>query len=79
MRFFFCVVQRSQRAYEHPGFVLNLYLEDREIKIEPELRLYEDAFLNVFELILSSVSAVPRVETLLYPDWVRRNVCVIDA
>ncbi|XP_029700711.1 dynein heavy chain 7, axonemal-like isoform X1 [Takifugu rubripes] len=59
----------SGGAYRHPGFVLHLVLKDNEIRIDPEFRLYEEAFLNVFELILSSASTVPRVDTFLLPDW----------
>ncbi|XP_078119357.1 dynein axonemal heavy chain 7 [Sander vitreus] len=60
---------QSQRAYEHPGFVLHLILEDREINIEPKLKLYEEALLNVYELMIRSISMVPRVETKLYFEW----------
>ncbi len=77
--FLFCVVQQSERAYEHPGFVLRLILQDREIKFEPDLRLYEEALLHVYDSMLSSVSMVPRVETKLFPDWVRGScvrVCI---
>uniref|UniRef100_A0A669BJA2 Dynein axonemal heavy chain 7 n=1 Tax=Oreochromis niloticus TaxID=8128 RepID=A0A669BJA2_ORENI len=59
----------SERASEHSGFVLHLILEDREIKFEPNLKIYEEAFLNVFELMLRSVSVIPRVETKLCSDW----------
>ncbi|XP_049904030.1 dynein axonemal heavy chain 7 [Epinephelus moara] len=61
--------RQSERVYEHPGFVLHLILEDREIKFEPELKLYEEALLNVYELMLRSISTVPRVETKLYLEW----------
>uniref|UniRef100_A0A8D0ADE4 Dynein axonemal heavy chain 7 n=1 Tax=Sander lucioperca TaxID=283035 RepID=A0A8D0ADE4_SANLU len=64
---------QSQRAYEHPGFVLHLILEDRVINIEPKLKLYEEALLNVYELMIRSISMVPRVETKLYFEWVRRK------
>ncbi|TDH07133.1 hypothetical protein EPR50_G00120640 [Perca flavescens] len=60
---------QSQRAYEHPGFVLHLILEDREINIEPKFKLYEEALLNVYELMIRSISMVPRVETKLYFEW----------
>ncbi|CAK6963682.1 dynein axonemal heavy chain 7 [Scomber scombrus] len=60
---------KSERAYEHPGLVLHLTLEDRDIKFEPDFKLYEEAILNVFELILRSISTVPRVETKLYSEW----------
>uniref|UniRef100_A0A3Q3S6H3 Dynein axonemal heavy chain 7 n=1 Tax=Mastacembelus armatus TaxID=205130 RepID=A0A3Q3S6H3_9TELE len=63
----------SEKCYEHPGFVLHLILEDREIKFEPDFKLYEEALLNVYELMLSSISKLPRVETKLFPEWVRRS------
>ncbi|XP_070694441.1 dynein axonemal heavy chain 7 [Pempheris klunzingeri] len=59
---------QSERAYEHPGFVLHLILEDREIKFEPDLKLYEEALLNVYEVMLRSISVIPRVETKLCPE-----------
>nr|XP_029135329.1 dynein heavy chain 7, axonemal [Labrus bergylta] len=59
---------KSERAYEYPGFVLHLVLEDREIKFEPNLKQYEEVLLDVYELMLRSISMVPRVETKLYPD-----------
>lgn len=55
--------------------MLHLVLEDNEIRIEPEFRLYEEAILNVFELILGSATTVPRVDTLLLHDQVRRKMC----
>ncbi|XP_019118943.2 dynein heavy chain 7, axonemal [Larimichthys crocea] len=60
---------RSVRAHEHPGFVLHLVLEDKEIKFETELKFYEEIILNVYDLMLSSISMIPRVETQLYPEW----------
>uniref|UniRef100_A0A671W0U7 Dynein axonemal heavy chain 7 n=1 Tax=Sparus aurata TaxID=8175 RepID=A0A671W0U7_SPAAU len=64
---------RSERACEHPGFVLHLILEDKEINFEPNLKLYEEVLLNVYEFMLSSINMVPRVETKLFPEWVRRS------
>ncbi|XP_034417782.1 dynein heavy chain 7, axonemal [Cyclopterus lumpus] len=60
---------QSERAHEHPGFVLHLILEEREIKFEPTLKLYEEALLQVYELMLRSVTMVPRLETKLYLEW----------
>uniref|UniRef100_A0A3B4YVU2 Dynein axonemal heavy chain 7 n=1 Tax=Seriola lalandi dorsalis TaxID=1841481 RepID=A0A3B4YVU2_SERLL len=60
---------RSEQAYEHPGFVLHLILDDREIKFEPDFKLYEEALINVYEFMLRSISMVPRVETKLYSEW----------
>ncbi|XP_067372006.1 dynein axonemal heavy chain 7 isoform X2 [Channa argus] len=57
----------SDKAHKHPGFVLHLILEDKDIKFEPEFQLYEEAILNVYEFMIRSVSLVPRVETKLWP------------
>ncbi|XP_047456328.1 dynein axonemal heavy chain 7 isoform X2 [Mugil cephalus] len=59
----------SHRASEHPGFVLHLILQDKEIKFEPALEIYEEVLLKVYELMLMSVSAVPRLESQLHPEW----------
>ncbi|KAM4561096.1 dynein axonemal heavy chain 7 [Fundulus diaphanus] len=59
----------SDRARGTPGFVLHLILEDTYIKFEPDFRTYEEAVLSVFELMLRSTRRIPRVETLLFPDW----------
>uniref|UniRef100_UPI003AAEEA19 dynein axonemal heavy chain 7 n=1 Tax=Centroberyx gerrardi TaxID=166262 RepID=UPI003AAEEA19 len=59
----------SVRAYEHPGFVLHLILEDREIKFEPGFKLVEITLLNAYDFMLRSISVVPRVETKLYSEW----------
>ncbi|KAK9537950.1 hypothetical protein VZT92_005520 [Zoarces viviparus] len=61
--------QESEQAYEHPGFVLHLILEDDEINFEPKLKLYEEALLHVYELMLRPISMVPRVETNLFLEW----------
>lgn len=50
---------------------MHLILEDKEINFEPSLKLYEEVLLNVYEFMLSSISMVPRVETKLFPEWVR--------
>lgn len=50
--------------------MLHLILEDREITFEPKLKLYEEALLQVYELMLRSVSMVPRVETKMFLEWV---------
>ncbi|KAM6934818.1 dynein axonemal heavy chain 7 [Xenentodon cancila] len=59
----------SDSAGGHPGFVLHLILEENEIRFEPDLKTYEEAFLDVFEVMVESVSMIPRVETKLYPEW----------
>uniref|UniRef100_A0A3P8WKL1 Dynein axonemal heavy chain 7 n=1 Tax=Cynoglossus semilaevis TaxID=244447 RepID=A0A3P8WKL1_CYNSE len=58
----------SSQVDEAPLFTLHLVLEDAEMRFEPDLHLYEEALVNAYDLMLRSVSAVPRVETLLYPE-----------
>ncbi|KAM3608317.1 uncharacterized protein V6R79_023014 [Siganus canaliculatus] len=60
---------QSENACELPSFLLQLTLKEKEIKFEPDLHVYEEAFVGVFEFMLSAVSSVPRVETRLSPEW----------
>uniref|UniRef100_A0A665VEB7 Dynein axonemal heavy chain 7 n=1 Tax=Echeneis naucrates TaxID=173247 RepID=A0A665VEB7_ECHNA len=60
---------RSDQAYKHPGFVVHLILEDKEIKFEPDFKQYEEALINVYQFMVRSISIVPRVETKLFPEW----------
>uniref|UniRef100_A0A8C7F0G8 Dynein axonemal heavy chain 7 n=1 Tax=Oncorhynchus kisutch TaxID=8019 RepID=A0A8C7F0G8_ONCKI len=57
-------------AYEHPGFVLRLILDENDIKFEPDFKDFEVILLNVYDIMLKSISLVPRVETKLYSEWV---------
>ncbi|XP_054535145.1 dynein axonemal heavy chain 7 isoform X5 [Pan troglodytes] len=59
----------SVRAFEHPGFIMRLILDNDTIKFEPELSDYMDIFLNVYDVMIKAVSFVPRVETKLYSKW----------
>ncbi|XP_004033032.4 dynein axonemal heavy chain 7 [Gorilla gorilla gorilla] len=59
----------SVRAFEHPGFIMRLILDNDTIKFEPELSDYIDIFLNVYDVMIKAVSFVPRVETKLYSKW----------
>ncbi|XP_004674896.1 PREDICTED: dynein heavy chain 7, axonemal [Condylura cristata] len=59
----------SVRAYEHPGFILRLILDNDSIKFEPEFEDYVEIFLNVYDVMIKAVSFVPRVETRLYSKW----------
>ncbi|XP_024258908.2 dynein axonemal heavy chain 7 isoform X2 [Oncorhynchus tshawytscha] len=59
----------SVRAYEHPGFVLRLILDENDIKFEPDFKDFEVILLNVYDIMLKSISLVPRVETKLYSEW----------
>ncbi|KAM6178382.1 dynein axonemal heavy chain 7 [Rhynchocyon petersi] len=59
----------SIRAFEHPGFIMRLILDDDTIKFEPEFNDYRVIFLNVYDVMLKAVSFVPRVETKLYSKW----------
>ncbi|KAL7881400.1 hypothetical protein AOLI_G00082480 [Acnodon oligacanthus] len=60
---------RSVRAYEHPGFVLRLILEQNEIKFEPQFQDCEVILVNVYDAMLKSIASMPRVETKLYSEW----------
>ncbi|KAM8934175.1 dynein axonemal heavy chain 7 [Pelodytes ibericus] len=59
----------SIRAYEHPGFILRLILDNVSIKFEPDFNDYEIVLLNVYDVMIKAVSLVPRVETKLYSEW----------
>ncbi len=61
------------RAYEHPGFVLRLVLDQNTIRFEPDFKDFEVTLLNVYDMMLNSLSLIPRVETKLYSEWV--NTC----
>lgn len=67
-----CIIlpQDSVRAFEHPGFIIRLILENDAIKFEPEFNDYIDILLNVYDVMIKAVSFVPRVETKLYSKWV---------
>uniref|UniRef100_A0A2K6A2H9 Dynein axonemal heavy chain 7 n=1 Tax=Mandrillus leucophaeus TaxID=9568 RepID=A0A2K6A2H9_MANLE len=59
----------SVRAFEHPGFIMRLILDNDTIKFEPEFSDYIDIFLNVYDAMIKAVGFVPRVETKLYSKW----------
>uniref|UniRef100_A0A8C9AMF6 Dynein axonemal heavy chain 7 n=1 Tax=Prolemur simus TaxID=1328070 RepID=A0A8C9AMF6_PROSS len=59
----------SVRAFEHPGFIMRLILDNDTIKFEPDFNDYIDIFLNVYDVMIKAVSFVPRVETKLYSKW----------
>ncbi|XP_029937135.1 dynein heavy chain 7, axonemal [Myripristis murdjan] len=59
----------SIQAYDHPGFVLNLMLEDREINFEPSFKTFEMVLLQVYDQMLTLISVMPRLETMLYSEW----------
>uniref|UniRef100_A0A2K6F0V8 Dynein axonemal heavy chain 7 n=1 Tax=Propithecus coquereli TaxID=379532 RepID=A0A2K6F0V8_PROCO len=61
----------SIRAFEHPGFIMRLILDNDTIKFEPDFNDYIDILLNVYDVMIKAVSFVPRVETKLYSKWVR--------
>ncbi|XP_065736704.1 dynein axonemal heavy chain 7 [Phocoena phocoena] len=56
----------SVRAFEHPGFVIRLILDNDTIKFEPDFNDYIDILLNVYDVMIKAVSFVPRVEAKLY-------------
>ncbi|VTJ65527.1 Hypothetical predicted protein [Marmota monax] len=59
----------SVRAFEHPGFIMRLILENDAITFEPDFNDYIDIFVNVYAIMIKAVSFVPRVETKLYSKW----------
>ncbi|XP_068103443.1 dynein axonemal heavy chain 7-like [Hyperolius riggenbachi] len=59
----------SVRAYEHPGFIMRLILDNISIKFEPDFNDYEIVLLNVYDVMIKAVSLIPRVETRLYSEW----------
>lgn len=64
------VFQDSIRAFEHPGFIIRLILDNDTIKFEPEFNDYIHILLNVYDVMMKAVSYVPRVEIKLYSKWV---------
>ncbi|XP_008061721.1 dynein heavy chain 7, axonemal [Carlito syrichta] len=59
----------SVRAFEHPGFIMRLILENDTIKFEPDFNDYIDILINAYDVMIKAVSFVPRVETKLYSKW----------
>ncbi|XP_069471802.1 dynein axonemal heavy chain 7 isoform X2 [Ambystoma mexicanum] len=59
----------SVRAFEHPGFVTRLILDNGSITFEPTFEDYEIVLLNAFDVMMKAVNLVPRVETKLYSEW----------
>ncbi|KAK7169080.1 hypothetical protein R3I93_005162 [Phoxinus phoxinus] len=59
----------SVRAYEHPGFVLRLVLDKNTIKFEPDFKYFEVVLLNIYAMMLKSLTLIPRVEMKLYQEW----------
>lgn len=51
---------------------MRLILDKTTIKFEPEFKDFEIVLLNVYDVIIKAVSLVPRVETKLYSEWVRK-------
>lgn len=70
-------LQESVRAFEHPGFIMRLILDNNTIKFEPEFNDYIDILVNVYEVMIKAVSFVPRVETKLYSKWVSNKSVLI--
>nr|XP_012632402.1 dynein heavy chain 7, axonemal isoform X3 [Microcebus murinus] len=59
----------SVRAFEHPGFIMRLILDNDTIKFEPDFNDYIEIFVNIYDVMIKAVSFVPRVETKLYSKW----------
>ncbi|KAK2532645.1 Dnah7 [Columba livia] len=63
---------KSVEAYEHPGLILKLILDNDRIKFAPDFSDYEDILLNVYTVMIHAVSDIPRVETKLFSKWCLR-------
>ncbi|KAG8124794.1 hypothetical protein E2320_020258, partial [Naja naja] len=61
--------KKSIYAFEHPGFIMRLILENENIIFEPEFNDYEAIFMNIFTIMVKAVNMFPRVETKLYSKW----------
>ncbi|KAM9284699.1 LOW QUALITY PROTEIN: dynein axonemal heavy chain 7 [Cariama cristata] len=60
---------KSVQVYKHPGLILRLILENDVIKFEPDFNDYEDTLLNVYTVMIQTVSDIPRVKTKLFSEW----------
>ncbi|CAL8266095.1 unnamed protein product [Lota lota] len=65
---FICCDPLFMRAYKHPGFIVRLILTEKSIEFQPEFVDFEVAILAVYNMMLSSVSMIPRVETMLFSE-----------
>ena len=65
--------QETISGYRHPGFVIRLILDGNKIKFEPDFPDFEKVFLENYSYIQKPISTIPRVETKLYSDWVRKE------
>ncbi|XP_028924872.1 dynein heavy chain 7, axonemal isoform X6 [Ornithorhynchus anatinus] len=63
----------SVRAFEHPGFILRVILDNDAIKFEPEFSDFQAIFLNIYDIMLKAISYLPRVETKLYAKWENKS------
>ncbi|XP_053554548.1 dynein axonemal heavy chain 7 [Bombina bombina] len=59
----------SVRAFEHPGFIMRLILDNMSIKFEPNFNDFEIVLLNVYDIMIKAVNLVPRVESTLFSEW----------
>ncbi|WAR10683.1 DYH7-like protein [Mya arenaria] len=50
---------KSTRAYEHPGFIMRLILDNTQIKFEPTFKDFEVVLLNVFDVMIKASQVVP--------------------
>uniref|UniRef100_A0A8C4QLH6 Uncharacterized protein n=1 Tax=Eptatretus burgeri TaxID=7764 RepID=A0A8C4QLH6_EPTBU len=61
-----CKSPTSIRAYEHAGIFLRLKAKNGSIVFEPAIDDFEAILTNVYDTMVRTVEAVPRVETKLY-------------
>ncbi|KAA0715776.1 Dynein heavy chain 7, axonemal [Triplophysa tibetana] len=61
----FSFLKLSVRTCDHLGFVIKLVLDDHSIQFEPVFEDFEVALVNVYNMMLKSISLIPRVEPQL--------------
>lgn len=61
----FSLLKLSVRKRDHLGFVIKLVLDDHSIQFEPGFEDFEVTLVNVYNLMLKSISLIPRVEPQL--------------
>lgn len=55
------------------GFVINLAFKDETIGFEPSFKQFRDQLCLLYDFIIDACRQSPRLETLLYQDFVITN------
>ncbi|XP_014666536.1 PREDICTED: dynein heavy chain 7, axonemal-like [Priapulus caudatus] len=62
------IVDCHSKETNHISFIIRLILETSGVKFEPEFENFEAVLMNVYEMMLTAVEIVPRVESKLLPE-----------